>query len=106
MIKSEQEQANHAWLISLAAAQIILENQSTLENSDKFKQTLKGATKRFIAEVEKAMVPDIDKIFQAGEHTSQDIIEAIEKLTEVGARMNPVRLNQLTKFIEKTKMLE
>lgn len=96
-----QEQANDAWLISLAAGQIILENQGLLEDSDKFKQSLKNTTSRFINEVERAMSPDINACFKVGESTTQEIIKGIEKLCKVAARMDPVELNQLTKFIEK-----
>lgn len=104
--KEEVSRETQAWLVSLACAQIILENQGELEHTNKYRQSLKQTSKKFILEVEKAITPDINAIFNECEDTSQEIIKAIEALTKVAAKMNPANLDRLTKFIEKTKMTE
>lgn len=96
----EQSKCNSAWIMSLVCAQVILENQETLENSDKFRQTLKSSTKRFVTEVEKAIASDIGIMFDAQEYTSQALIGTIERVSKAIAGMNPAKLNELTKFIE------
>ena len=104
--KQEVDKFTQAWLMSLACGQIILENQELLEDSNKYRQTLKQATKRFLTEVEKTMGSDINTIFDECEGTSQEILKAIEKLSKVASKMNPANLDRLTKFIEKTGMVE
>ncbi len=102
----ETDELTQAWLMSLACGQIILENQELLEGSNKYRQSLKQATKRFLIEVERAIEPDINAIFGECEETSQEIIKAIEALSKVASKMNPANLDRLTRFIEKTGMAE